>query len=85
MKLQEQDHELDFILLPTRNASPVVLECKWRAGGFDPVNLKKFRHYYPGGSNFVVASDVDRVFQRHYDEILVTFIGLPQLIEVLNS
>ena len=81
----KQDHELDFILLPTRNAHPVVIECKWKATSFDPTNLKSFRQHYPGGNNFVVASDVDMTYQRQYGEINVSFISLSQLIDVLTE
>jgi len=38
----KQDHELDFILIPARNAYPVVTECKWKATSFGPTNLKSF-------------------------------------------
>lgn len=81
----KQDHELDFILLSTRNAHPVVIECKWKAASFDPTNLKIFREHYPGGSNFVVSSDVDMTHQRQYGEIHVSFIGLSKLIDVLTE
>lgn len=81
----KQDHELDFILLQTRNADPVVIECKWKATSFDPTNLKSFRQHYPGGNNFVVASDVDMTFQRQYGEINVSFISLSKLIDALTE
>lgn len=80
----KQDHELDFILLPTRNSHPVAIECKWKSSGFDPKNLKYFRQNYPDGENFVVASDIDKTFQRQYGEIKVTFVNLSQLIDVLT-
>ena len=72
-------------LLPTRNAHPIVIECKWKANSFDPANLKNFRRHYPKGSNFVVASDVVMTYQRHYGEISASFIGLSQLIDVLTQ
>lgn len=80
----KRDHELDFILLPNRNAQPVVIECKWKAAGFDPTNLKSFRQHYPGVENFVVASDVDMTYQRQYGEITVLFVSLSKLIEALT-
>ncbi len=80
----KQDHELDFILSLTRNAHPVVIECKWKATSFDPTNLKSFRQHYPGGNNFVVASDIDMTYQRQYGEINVSFISLSQLVEALG-
>lgn len=79
----KQDHELDFILSPTRNANPVVIECKWKSASFDPTNLKRFRQYYPGGDNFVVTPDVKMTFNRQYGEINVSFVSLSQLIEIL--
>lgn len=81
----KQDHELDFVLLPTRNADPVVIECKWKAISFDPTNLKSFRQHYPGGNNFVVAPDIEMSYQRQYGEINASFIGLSQLIDVLKG
>jgi predicted AAA+ superfamily ATPase len=77
-------HEVDFVL-PGRGRSPTVVECKWTAGSFDPSSLKAFRRRYPKGKNVVVASDVDRSFEREYDGISVQFISLPELIKtVLN-
>lgn len=81
----KQDHELDFILLPTRNADPVVIECKWKASGFDPKNLKTFRKQYPQGNNFVVASDVDIPYERRYENITVSFVNLSQLVISYSS
>jgi hypothetical protein len=81
----KQDHELDFILLPTRNARPIVIECKWKSTSFDPTNLKIFRQYYPGLDNYVVSSDVDMTYKHQYGEISVSFIGLSNLIEALTE
>lgn len=79
----KQDHELDFILLLTRNAHPTVIECKWKANNFEPTNLKYFRQVYPEGNNFVIASDVQKPYQKQYGEIKVSFIGLSELLSAL--
>jgi len=79
----KQDHELDFILLPTRNAHPIVIECKWQSKSFDPIHLKHFRQHYPEGRNFVVAPDIAMTYQREYEAIRVSFVSLSQLIAIL--
>lgn len=79
----KQDHKLDFILLLTRNAHPTVIECKWKANNFEPTNLKYFRQVYSEGNNFVIASDVQKPYQKQYGEIKVSFIGLSELLSAL--
>jgi hypothetical protein len=77
-------HEVDFILR-RRGATPVAIECKWSADGFDPTNLLAFRHQYPKGANFVVAHDVERSFRRRYRDVEVEHVGLPQLVARLSD
>ncbi|MFA4920116.1 MAG: DUF4143 domain-containing protein [Thermodesulfovibrionales bacterium] len=76
----KQKHEVDFIV--TKNqAAPMVIECKWTATDFDSTNVKIFRRHYPKGLNFVVASDVERSYSRSYDDVMVKFIKLENLIK----
>ncbi len=81
----KQDHELDFIILPSRNSHPLAIECKWKAASFDPASLKSFRQHYPEGPNFIVSSDVERSYTRQYGEIKVTFVSLAQLMNALTK
>ncbi|HLA93995.1 MAG TPA: ATP-binding protein [Actinomycetota bacterium] len=73
--------EVDFVLV-RRGADPVAVECKWRADGREDLpGLKAFRRAYPDGDTFVVASNVDRAFER---ELLpaarVRYVALADLI-----
>lgn len=72
-------NEIDFVLA-RRGAPPTAIECKWTAGDFDAANLRAFRGAYPGGANYVVASDVDRPITRRYGELTVRFVSPGQLI-----
>jgi len=71
----KRGHEVDFIVRK-RPAEPIAIECKWSAGDFDPANLKIFRKQYPMGENFVVAHDVERPYDREYQNVKVKFIGI---------
>ena len=75
----KQGHELDFVLPGTARA-PVVIECKWKAGAFDPANLLLFRKAYPQGVNLVVASDVDQPFTRTHRGLKVRYVGVENLV-----
>ena len=75
----KRGHEVDFILAE-RRSNPVALECKWSSRDFDAGNLQAFRRQHPKGENFVIAHDVERSFQREYDQITVRFESLPALV-----
>jgi len=75
----KRGHEVDFILAG-RRGDPVALECKWSSRDFDAGNLQAFRRQHPKGENFVIAHDVERSFQREYDQITVRFESLPALV-----
>jgi hypothetical protein len=79
------DQEVDFVLL-RRGMAPVAVECKWRADGREDLRgLKAFRRAYPDGESFVVASDIDRAFDR---ELLpgtrVRYVGLDELVRCIT-
>jgi hypothetical protein len=79
----KQKHELDFIIAG-RKSEPAVIECKWTASDFDPANLKIFRRIYPKGQNYVVASDLKRSYSKNYNDVMVKFVNLEELIEELT-
>ena len=76
----KQKHEVDFIITK-KQAEPMVVECKWTATDFDPTNIKIFRRHYQKGLNFVVAADVKRSYSREYDDVMVKFVNLEDLIK----
>lgn len=59
----------------------LIRSGKWSASEFDATNIKTFRRAYPKGENFVVVNDVMRSFYRTYDNILVKFVSLTDLID----
>lgn len=80
----KRGHEVDFILPSKHNHSPIAIECKWSTKDFDPANLKIFRNNYPEGKNFVVAVDVKIGFEKKFNDLIVTFIGLEELINLVT-
>jgi uncharacterized protein len=78
----KQKHEVDFII-PKKQGVPTVIECKWSVADFDSTNLKLFRRYYPKGINYVVVSDIKRAYSRNYNDVMVKFINLKELINEL--
>jgi predicted AAA+ superfamily ATPase len=79
----KRGHEIDFIY-SGRKRAPVVIECKWSSGEFDPKNLLAFRYHYRTGLNFVVANDVSHGYERDYGGIRVQFVDLPNLLQSLQ-
>ena len=43
-------------------------------------NLKAFRRYYPQGKNYVITSDIDKPFERRYEDIVLSFMNINDLI-----
>ena len=70
--------EVDFILARP-GAALTAIECKWKADAFDAAGLLAFRSRYPKGANLVVASDVDRAYDRRYAALRARFVGLGDL------
>lgn len=81
----KQGHEIDFVLLRARNLNPIAIECKWSYRSFDPVNIKVFRHLHPDGKNYVVVSDLEGSFDKHYDGLEVTFLSLQELLLAVTT
>jgi predicted AAA+ superfamily ATPase len=77
--------ELDLVLL-RRGSPPVAVECKWRVDGTEDLRgLKAFRRAYPEGESYVVASNVERPFQRGLvGGLTVRYVGLDGLMRDLG-
>jgi uncharacterized protein len=73
-------NEVDFVLA-RRGAPPAAIECKWRTVDLDAASLRAFRGAYPGGVNYLVASDVDRPLERRYGNLTVRCVSPAQLID----
>ncbi|MEK7477545.1 MAG: DUF4143 domain-containing protein [Candidatus Coatesbacteria bacterium] len=58
-------NEVDFVLA-RRGAPPVAIECKWKAGEFNPSGLLAFARAYPGARLLLVAPDIARIESRDY-------------------
>lgn len=80
----KRGHEVDFVLAK-RGKPPFAIECKWKAKDFESVNLRSFRNYYPGGRNYVVASDVENSFQKCYGNLEVSFINISQIKDIARN
>ena len=78
--------EVDFVIA-RRGRPPLAIECKWRVDGRETLaGLKAFRRAYPQGESLVVASDVDRPFERELlPGIRVRYLGLEDAVEAAAS
>ena len=77
-------HEIDFVL-QKRGRPPLVIECKWKAGKFDPSALRVFRRRYPQGDNLVVSSDINSPYEKNVGGFKIRFTGLGNLKTVLPA
>lgn len=81
----KRGHEVDFVLArPGRQ--PVAIECKWsqvRAGELGGVAA--FRRAYPGGDNYVVASDATRSLPVSGSGAQATLVALDDLVGRLSQ
>jgi len=87
-------HEIDFVLANKRTQELVAIECKFassalfRDRSIDSalrLNFQAFRNRYSHGKNYVVASDVERRFERKINGITLTFVNPAQLIADLRK
>ena len=76
--------EIDFVIA-RRGKSPIAIECKWSADGFDARNLAAFRKIHPAGENYVVSRDVKRPYRATLAGLSVQFVGLENLIAGLGG
>ena len=81
----KRGHEIDFVLC--KRNSLTALECKFMGSQEDITsfgrNLTAFRHHYPEGDNFLVASTIDTSFQRPYKGLTITFVNPQKLIQMI--
>ena len=80
----KRGHEVDFVYVQ-RGEQPETIECKWTANEYEARNLLAFRHQYPVGRNWVVATDVDQEYIRQYRGVEIRFISLARLIKELTA
>ncbi len=66
-----------------KGGGPVAIECKRKSSDFDPKPLLVFRRLHPAGRNFVVATDVRRLFEHPDGDVLLRFVDLSTLITEL--
>lgn len=78
--------EVDFVIV-RRGRPPVAVECKWRADGREALpGLKAFRRAYPEGESLVVASDVERSFERELlPGVRVRYVDLDETLRTIAS
>lgn len=76
--------EVDFVIV-RRGAPAALIECTWSADKFDPAGMAAFRASYPGGENFVVASNVRRRYSKRHRGLAVPYLSLVDLIGALTG
>ena len=91
----KKGHEIDFVLPARGNNSVIAIECKFSCMQADSgqsmvnsvgKNIEVFRQNYPQGKNFVVASDIDKSFDRRYsDNIVISFVNTKDLIKEITD
>jgi hypothetical protein len=88
----KRDHEIDFVLRNKFDTTLDVIECKFTCASLSKdcptasslsTNIEAFRVHYPQGRNFVVASDVERPFERKYGDTMICFENPQSLIRRL--
>ena len=87
-----QGREIDFIIRNRRDNTVTVIECKMTVSsllaGRSALaavgnNIAAFRNSYPGGNNYIVATDVETAFQRQYDDVTLSFVSPRDLLKLL--
>lgn len=78
--------EIDFVIV-RRGRPPFAVECKWRADGREALpGLKAFRRTYPEGESLVVASGVERPFERELlPGVRVRYVDLDETLRTIAS
>ncbi len=80
----KQGHEVDFVVKSGRDSVDAI-ECKWKSESFDPANMKIFRNYHPGGTNYVVSHDAHGKKVMEKKGLKVTFTGIEDIIELFGK
>lgn len=86
-------HEIDFVFRGRSEDSVCAIECKFTSLQNDLTsansslvkNFAAFRRLHPHGENFVVASNIDTPFKRHYENLVITFLNTQDLISRLTE
>lgn len=87
----KRGHEIDFVLSQRATENLIAIECKFNSATDDLVssdigrNFEAFRTYYPQGSNFIVANNIDTPFTRQYRGLTISFVNVPTLIKKLQA
>lgn len=89
----KKEHEIDFVI--AHKTGPITaVECKFSSASDNLSksmlkkviqNLEAFRSNYPEGDNFVVASDIDRPFERRYGDVNIHFVNPKSLITAIKD
>lgn len=74
----KQRHEIDFVWTP-RGRAPVAIECKWRAGQFDPAAAQSFARLHPRAACWVVSQDRTGWIERQHGTLKVVECGVGDL------
>ncbi len=80
----KQRHEIDFVWTP-RGRAPVAIECKWRAGQFDPAAAQSFARLHPRAACWVVAQDRTGWIERQHGSLKVVECGIGDLPELIAA
>ena len=86
----KRGNEIDFVLRNKSNSSPIAIECKFIISPEDLAldslskNFESFRHFYPEGQNFIVASNIEAPFKRQHDGLTFSFVSPKDLIRQIQ-
>ncbi len=89
----KQGPEIDFIIRNKSTNELTAIECKFTSASLTKsrsamaelgTNIEAFRQHYPQGKNYVVASDIEKPFERQYGDITLSFVSTDQLIANLR-
>ncbi len=84
----KRGHEIDIVLHNKKDNSLNIVECKFTSSSLSSSfkkNVDTFRKHYPEGKNFIVASNIDRPFQRRYANTVIYFENPQSLITTLSK
>jgi len=70
-------NEIDFIIKGVRGEVHTV-ECKINPEKYSPSAVRKFREYYPIGSNYCYSPHIVNGFKLSYGDIEVDFLSFPE-------
>lgn len=78
----KQKHEID-IIIPRASKSPIAIECKWRAAGFDDAAIVPFLRAYPDATVYIVTTDTPHPYTKRVAGVTIHFTSLESLISQL--